>query len=143
MKIPDLSGINARIKESVTKTLGEVLEEIKSEVISKSKSGVDYEGNAFPNYSKSYEEFKRKSLGQSGTPNLTKTGEMLESLTTEIEDQGQQIIGKVKIGGAFNQDKARWNQGVNPKIPARRFMGIGDNLKANIIKKIKGSIITK
>jgi len=114
----------------------ELLPKYISEIQAKTEAGQDSDGSAFPNYSPSYAEFKRRALGQSGRPNLRRTGDMMRSLVAEVRRLGSVVKGFINITGADNQDKARWNQGENDNIPARRFMALSDEQVVEVQDKL-------
>ena len=93
-------------------------------------SGRNIDGGRFARYAPAYVDYLRK-IGADDGLDLTLTGEMLNSI--EILSHGP---GFVEIGlerGSFAARKATWNQGGNPDIPSRPFMGIKDS-EANRIE---------
>jgi phage gpG-like protein len=109
------------LREIPSRVLQRRLPNLEEGIVNRAKSGRDNRGNTYPSYSLSYENFKR-SIGQTGEPNLTLTGSMLNSLATSVERSGGRLTGTIRVTGSFNQDKARWNQGENSNIPERPFM---------------------
>ena len=98
---------------------------IVNAIKNRTAEGKDIDGNNFKSYDRDYLENLRDDGIEKQTPNLQITGDMLNGL--EIIDQG---TGFLVIGiGRDNRLallKAGWQQGGNPKIPSRPFMGFPD-----------------
>lgn len=94
---------------------------LANEVVNRAQSGVDNRGTGYAPYSEGYEALKRR-IGRSGRPDLTLTGDMLNSIQHQITSRAGLLEGTISVTGSFNQQKARWNQGENNNIPNRPFM---------------------
>lgn len=138
IEIKNNSGLKDLISEIETKplsTLQSELPKIQSEIQSKSQSGIQYDGSSMNQYSEGYRSFKQ-GLGQSGSPNLTLTGDMLNSLSNTTTSSNTRIEAKIEITGADNRNKAFWNQGGNSRIPPRYFMALAQEQVRSLIQKM-------
>ena len=98
-------------------------------IVDRAQSGRDIDGNRFTRYSRNYVDYLRR-IGADDGLDLTLTGEMLNSITVLSHGTGFLEIGIEP--GTFAARKATWNQGGNPNIPSRTFMGIEDAEAASI-----------
>ena len=99
----------------------------------RSESGRDIDGRRFSRYSRDYVDYLREIGADSGL-DLTLTGEMLNSI--QILSEGE---GFIEIGlepGSFAARKATYNQGGNPRIPSRPFMGIRDSEASSLENEV-------
>ena len=104
---------------------------------SRTRDGKDIDNNNFTPYNRDYLENLRDDGISKQTPNLDITGDMLEGIELLEEGRGFLVIG-IARENRLARLKAGWQQGGNPKIPARRFMGIPNStieeLQAYIIQ---------
>lgn len=119
--------------------------EIIDAIIERSKSGKDKKNKDFKSYSKSYmKSFDFKLAGKGKKPNLTLSGEMLNSLTVLDTADGEITIG-IPEDDALNNAKAEGNITGSYGKPkgdpskARDFMGIA----AKDLKEITDKYPTK
>ena len=101
--------------------LGELIIE---RMLDRTERGEDIEGRSFRRYSANYIDWLRK-IGASTTVDLSLTGEMLASI--RVLSHGTGFIDIGIEAGTFASEKARWQQGGNPNVPSRPFMGIRDD----------------
>lgn len=109
-----------------------IAEDVIDFIIERSKSGKDKNNIPFADYSEGYiNSFDFKLAGKSKKPNLTLTGEMLNSIELLNSTAGNLTIG-IPLLDEFNNKKAEGNiKGTygsttpNP-LKARDFMGISD-----------------
>ena len=95
----------------------------------RTEDGRNIDGRSFARYSRGYVEWLRR-IGADTGRDLTLTGEMLNSIKLLSHGPGFLEIGLEP--GTFAANKARWNQGGNPDIPSRPFMGIQDSEASTI-----------
>ena len=98
-------------------------------LVDRTQSGRNIDGRSFARYSREYVEWLRR-IGADTGRDLTLTGEMLNSISVLRHSQGSITIGLEP--GSFAARKAGWNQGGNPSIPSRPFMGITDSEAASL-----------
>lgn len=104
-------------------------------ILERTAKNTSVDGTRFPNYSDTYaKSLDFKIAGKSkNDPNLTLTGDMLESL--KILEQG---AGFVTIGyeeGTPENDKAVWAER-SDNGPARKFMGVQDTELEQILAQV-------
>jgi hypothetical protein len=99
----------------VKKALGRTAEFLIFLIKSKTKKGVDYQGNSFTPYTKEYKEFRQKS-GKGTRPDLIFSGQMLSSIIQKSSPQDAIIF----FANKFQNTKALNNQS------KRKFFAIGD-----------------
>ena len=99
----------------VKKALGRTAEFLIFLIKSKTKKGVDYQGNSFTPYTKEYKEFRQKS-GKGTRPDLIFGGNMLGDIIQKASPT-QAIIS---FANKFQNTKALNNQS------KRKFFAIGD-----------------
>lgn len=131
-----LARARRELRRDINNALREQLPTIKDEIVSRTKAGQSIEGGAFARYSAAYAAATGKR-----TPDLTLTGQMLGSIKTRVTTAGEEAEGIIEVTGGFNRDKAVWNQGGNPNIPARPFMGLSKQQISVLIRKIRDAII--
>lgn len=96
----------------------------------RTEAGQNIDGERFQRYSPGYTSYLQR-IGAATGVDLTLTGEMLNSISILSHSQGSITIGLE--AGTEAGEKARWNQGGNPRIKNRPFMGIRDS-EANVIE---------
>ena len=109
-----------------------------SKIIRNIQKGVDVDGQPFKDYTASYKRFKTRK-GLSLVVNLQLKSEMIRSITIDADDKGFTIF----VSGAFNNQKADWNQNKNGRV----FLAWGsdiqkafDNAVRNEIKRAFGGL---
>lgn len=113
---------------------------INNIIVERTRNNISSTGKRFPNYSKSYSQSLEFELaGKSRTdPNLTLTGNMLESIQLLEVGTGYIIIGYE--AGTEENDKAVWaereNGEENKRGPARKFLGLQDFELEQVIAEI-------
>ena len=109
-------------------------ENIIRKIQTRTANHTDIDGDRFAPYSPGYRKEKQLLTG-TGQPNLYLTGEMLNSLSIlEIQDT------RIRIGyqaGSFEARKSYWNQGGNPSIPNREFLGEQDSKIESEIRSVE------
>ena len=89
--------------------------------------GNDINGTPFKAYNRDYLENLRDDGISKQTPNLEVTGDMLNGLEIIEQGPGYLVIG-IGADNRLARLKAGWQQGGNPNIPSRPFMGIPDDI---------------
>lgn len=141
--VQDNTGLDSLVKEVETafrKTLEKELPIISEEVKRKTKSGADYEGNAFTKYSDAHRRTKERVLGTASPVNLTFTGRMLNSIRHKVTGN---LTGEVGPTGSDNVAKASWNQGENKNIPPRFFTAVDNKQITRFIRTLLNFINTR
>ena len=92
-------------------------------ILERTASGQNVDGKSFTRYSRGYLENLRE-IGAPTNVDLQLTGEMLHSIQLLTHGSGFIEIGMP--AGSEAARKAGWQQGGNPNIPRREFMGIDD-----------------
>ena len=92
-------------------------------VLQRTAAGQDIQGNRFARYNPNYRE-QRQEIGLPTSPNLYRTGQMLNSIQLLRHTRGSITIGVIR--GSAAAQKARWQQNGTSDIPSRNFMGIDD-----------------
>ena len=105
-------------------------------MLDRTSEGESINGRPFARYSRGYLEDLR-TQGIPTNVNLERTGEMLNSIQLLSHGSGYIEIGVPS--GSFAARKAGWQQGGNPKIPARNFMGIEDGEAIEIEQQVLDS----
>jgi hypothetical protein len=121
-------GISFKDERALKEAIGQA---IIDKIIERTKSGVDINGKAFKNYSKSYiESDEFKAFGKNKKEvNLTLSGAMLDTMDIISEDGNKITIGwddDTEIAKAFNHN-------TGDTVSKRQFFG----LKSKDIKEIK------
>lgn len=129
-----------QVKKEIQDGLSRELPIIRREIVERTRSGNDADGGSFASYSDAYAKAKAAALGSSTPVNLTVTGGMLDSMATRVVNNAEGVFGEITIEGSFNQDKAVWNQGGNPAIPARRFMALSTEQRDRILSIISNAL---
>jgi phage gpG-like protein len=129
---------------SIENSLRKLAPELIAGIQRRTLSGSDIGGKSFTSYSKKYKAFKARNAVFGNTPvNLALTGDMLYtsgSVAPTTVSTAQNVGLKLEIAGAFGRNKAHWNQGGNPAIPARHFFGLDDRQIQSIITELTKSI---
>jgi hypothetical protein len=99
----------------VKKALGRTAEFLIFLIKSKTKKGVDYQGNFFTPYTKEYKEFRQKS-GKGTRPDLLFSGNMLSSITQKSFPTFAEV---------YFADKTENTKAINNQSK-RKFFAIGD-----------------
>jgi hypothetical protein len=99
----------------VKKALGRTAEFLIFLIKSKTKKGVDYQGNSFTPYTKEYKEFRQKS-GKGTRPDLLFSGNMLSSITQKSFPTFAEV---------YFADKTENTKAINNQSK-RKFFAIGD-----------------
>lgn len=112
--------------------LAREMEKAVTQIIARTQSGKNVDGNPFKAYSESYGKWKRDVKGRHLTPDLTLTGRMLGAIRTTIKRLRNGVLeGRIFILSQ-EADKAKWNQ------KTRKFFGLSDEQKAKLDKIMKG-----
>lgn len=99
-----------------------VLETALDIVKTRTQDGFDYLYHPFADYSESYAEVRRK-LGLSTKPDLTRSGDMLKSLTGVVIDNGIELYAE--LPAPFH------NEGTSV-MPMRRFLDLAESDKESL-----------
>lgn len=108
-------------------------------IVDRTKQGKGKDGKDFRGYTEQYEEsIDFRLAGKDGTPDLTLSGEMLDSLTVLSAGRGEIILGYPE--GDPNNGKAEGNilgsYGGEPnKRRARNFLDLSDKEIAKVLKE--------
>jgi hypothetical protein len=143
IKITGVAGVKrqfAAIEEFLasTKPMEGIVADIKTIILIKTSSGLDYMGRGFKPYSKAYAE-RKKGMTATGRPNLKLSGTMLDALKTEVIDvrHGAVFVAPVGEPGSNAQSDmlAQIHTTGTGKQPQREFMAISDNAVKKLAKK--------
>lgn len=119
--------LTAALKSELT----EALTEQKDALIKRTRSGKDVRGQFFKSYTPKYAE-KRASMGLQKNPvNLTVTGELLDTISTKIEDSGN---GKFKLNLEIANGQKEKAKGLQKK---REFFGNSQEQEKLLLKRLK------
>ena len=143
IKITGVAGVKrqfAAIEEFLasTKPMEGIVADIKTIILIKTSSGLDYMGRGFKPYSKAYAE-RKKGMTATGRPNLKLSGTMLDAFKTEVIDarHGAVFVAPVSEprSNAQSDMLAQIHTTGTGKQPQREFMGISDNAVKKLTKK--------
>lgn len=119
----------------LSNALNHIAQRIRTQVIHRTGSGVDVNGNPFKEYSTQYAKYK-KGLSKSGRVDLRNTGKMLQSL--KVDKQTDKSL--VYIGDQNRSDIGAYHN-FGEGQPTRYFFGINkadaDKLYREIMPKYK------
>lgn len=112
--------------------------EVIDKIIKRTKSGKDKNGRAFEKYSKAYKEsLAFKIAGKGSTPDLTLSGDMLDSIKI-LKNAPKTVIG-FKNGSVENgkaDGNIRGTYGKEKTVgPKREFLGISERELNSILSK--------
>jgi hypothetical protein len=105
----DFNGILDEVKQNTGIAFGRQLEAEKVEIIRRTQSGVDADGQPFADYTEPYKKYKTEKRKREGNVNLWLEGGMLSSMTTSVEVTPTSYIGKVFFSSALEAAKASGN----------------------------------
>ena len=130
--------LNSRISKDKTELIAE---EVLDYIIERTKSGKGKDGKSFPSYSDSYKNsINYKAARKDGTPNLTLSGEMIDSLKVLEVKNGSFTIGFSKSDKEVNaraEGNILGSYGGSPnKSKARNFLEMSSSEIAKIIRNI-------
>lgn len=126
------------LESQVKKALGEIAGDMKDQIVRRTQSGEEIEGGGFKKYSKSYAEFKKESGRPSDPPNLTFSGNMLQSIQTRVNEAGSgKYIAEIGFSNAVAEKKARENQFRRP------FFGFSKKQEREIKERLEKLIDLK
>ena len=118
-----------------TKPMEGIVADIKTLILVKTASGLDYMGRSFMPYSKAYKK-KKTGMTATGRPNLKLSGTMLDAIKTEVKDARHGAVFVASVGepkGRANSDMlAQIHTTGTGKQPTREFM----NLASSAVKKL-------
>jgi hypothetical protein len=100
----------------VKKALGRTAEFLIFLIKTKTKKGVDYQGNSFAKYTQAYAEFRKEAGKQVTRPDLNFSGQMLSNIIQKSSPQEAIIY----FASKFQNTKALGNQS------KRKFFAIGE-----------------
>lgn len=115
--------------ERTAKALERGLLEARGQIVRRTQSGKDYEGNPFIDYSDAYAKRKAKS-GRNTRPDLTYTGKMLASIQVSVDKKVSSILGKIFFASANEGAKAKYNS------ERRKFFELSREQLKTITRKI-------
>ena len=111
----------------VKKALGRTAEFLIFLIKTKTKKGVDYQGNSFAKYTQAYAEFRKEAGKQVIKPDLNFSGQMLSNIVQKSSPQEAIIF----FANKFQNKKALNNQS------KRKFFAIGDRDVNSLISVFK------
>lgn len=121
-----------------TKPMEGIVAEIKTLILVKTASGLDYMGRSFKPYSKAYKK-KKTGMTATGRPNLKLSGTMLDAIKTEVKDprHGAVFVAPVGEPGSNVQSDmlAQIHTTGTGKQPQREFMNLAPSAVKNLTKK--------
>lgn len=130
-----IQAIINNLRPRVSRALEDQLPKEKDEIVNRTLSGTDKDGNSFQAYDAQYRQLKDRVAVFGGSPvNLALTGDMLGSIDTDVSGGGGgPVTGKIEVTGGFNREKARFNSN-------RPFMGLDRQGKSRIVRAIRNAI---
>jgi hypothetical protein len=124
------------LQRTVEQTLGIAVSDEVTQMIIRTRNGLDVDGQPFQQYSEEYAIYKEKKGRNPSPPDLTISGAMLGSITSTVKNLGSDIEATVYFGDAYEAEKARAN------LKYRRFFGFSleqlDRIRDKLAKAIKG-----
>lgn len=130
----DLNLTKKRLLGRQREALARAAAEISTAIVARTTRGLSYTGEKFAPYSQSY--FKQRSKeGRSTSPDLTRTGKMLQSIATDVIEEANQIIARIFFNSPDEAEKARWNQ---EGSRARLFFGLAKSDRELVRRYLKG-----
>lgn len=119
--------------DELERKLDPILQIEKTLLVKRTTEGKDPDLKVFKKYRPSTIAAKEKKGKQTAPPNLTDTGNMLQSITTSVEKIGNQVIGRIfSIGFS---DRIRHNEELG-----RTFLGLDKNQRLRLKEKIANLI---
>ena len=132
-----LKGVPEEDREDAALDAGEAALEKISEYMEKQRSPVKGE-RGFPKLSKEYAAFKQVKVGNKN-PNLRLTGNMLESLDVEADEESFTI----SVAGGRQEVEKAYNHNIGDTLPKRQFLPDDkkkQQFKGDVVKSIKEAI---
>lgn len=117
--------------EKHSKDLEKAMAEAAREIIERTRQQKGVNGGAFVRLSEKYKKYKT-SKGRRGVPDLTFSGNLLNSIQTKVEKLGKDLIGLIYFSSPKESLKA---QGL---MKLRKFFALSDKQKEKISKKLEG-----
>ena len=113
--------------------------EVIDQIVKRTKSGKDKNGDAFAKYSKSYKDSQNfKIAGKGSSVDLTLSGDMLDSIQVLANRSAKVVIGfengTTENGKADGNIRGTYGQS-SPVGPARDFLGISESELKRILSK--------
>ena len=133
-----LKGVPENDREDAANDAGEAALEKISEYMEKRRSPVKGKNKNFDELSTKYAKIKQKRVGNK-KPNLRLTGELLESLDVEADDNSFTL----RVTGSDNNIQKSYNHNVGDTVPKRQFLpndANNEQLKGDVVKAIKDAI---
>jgi len=131
----NISGIKGKINRAAAKALERMLLEEKTLIAYRTQKGLSIDNkrwrSPYDKYSEAYAKQRKKERRQVNPPDLTRTGQMLGSMTTEVKQKGSQLIGRIFFSNTKAAKKARGN------LEYRKFFGLSAKRKREIIQEIR------
>lgn len=122
-------GGNDGILPGIKKAMGIAVSDAALEIVNRTQSGTDVNGNKFADYSPQYKKH-RLDKGRSASPNLQFTGQMLAAIRNTVTQEDNKVIGRIDFNNETDRKKAEGNSRY------RDFFG----LSKEQVKKIKETI---
>lgn len=119
-KAIDFAAIKDDLQRSMVKAFSDQIQLEATEIIRRTQSGVDADGQAFDEYTPEYRRFKVDKRGRSGTVDLTFSGAMLDDIQTSIEVIPEGYLGKIFFASVEQAAKALGN------MAKRKFFALSD-----------------
>lgn len=129
----DFKGIIEGRLPEIERGLSVIAQNEKTIIDARTNSGRDATGKVFKAYKPSTVSYKRNKGQQISPPNLTDTGNMLQSLTTSTSTSGNKIEALIFTVGQAN--KVKYNEELG-----RTFLGLDKNQIARIELQISNLI---
>jgi hypothetical protein len=116
--------------------LAQAAAEVATAIVARTTRGVSYQGGGFAPYSAQYKK-QRSKEGRSTRPDLTRTGKMLQSIVTDVQELASRVVARIFFNSPAEAEKARWNQ---EGQGARQFFGLSKNDRELVRRKVKGAL---
>ena len=116
--------------DNAAKALERGLLEARGQIIKRTQSGKDFEGQDFEPYSDAYAKRKAKT-GRNIRPDLTYTGKMLASIQVSLDKKVSGLLGRIFFASANEGAKAKYNS------QRRKFFELSKEQLKTITRKIR------
>lgn len=125
-----LRAVKERI-DRMRSRLPQVLADEAARIVTRTRKGVDVDGNPFADYTPRYAKSRRRKGRKVSPVDLTFSGDMLNAITTEVREEPGKTVGTIFFNSAREAGKARGNQ------EKRRFFGLSDEQVERIKKRLQ------
>lgn len=134
----DIGKWKSDLRARAEKAVATQMEQAARQIVERTQSGTDADGNPFRRYSKSYAAMKAATGRDSGTVDLTYTGRMLKAVHTKIQKSMNFIEGVIYVTPG-QAEKARKHMEGDPgtRLPKRPFLKLSAQQIRSLVDAIK------